>query len=57
MGGVLLPDSTAHELATNSLLRSPNESTVLGDNFLNSDLADPFKVVEKTLHITSSEVP
>ena len=32
------------KLETKSLLRSPNESMVLGDNFMNHDLIDPFKV-------------
>ena len=30
---------------------------VLRDNFLNYDLADPFKVAKKALHITSFEYP
>ncbi|GFY93808.1 hypothetical protein Acr_09g0002540 [Actinidia rufa] len=43
------------KLAIKSLLRSSNESMVLEDNFLNHDLAVPFKVVEKALYITSSD--
>ncbi|GFS38589.1 hypothetical protein Acr_00g0058470 [Actinidia rufa] len=45
------------KLATKSRLRSPKESMVPGDNFRNHDLAGPFKVAEKALHITSSEQP
>ena len=45
------------KLAMNNLLKSSNESMVPGDSFLNHDLADPFKVVEKALYITSSEYP
>ncbi|GFY90809.1 hypothetical protein Acr_07g0010060 [Actinidia rufa] len=45
------------KLATKSLLRLPNETMVLEDNFLNHDLAGPFKVAEKALHITLSEYP
>ncbi|GFY96681.1 hypothetical protein Acr_11g0009870 [Actinidia rufa] len=33
------------KLATKSRLRSPNESIIPGDNFLNHDLADSFKVI------------
>ena len=40
------------KLTTKSLLRSPNESMVPGGSF-----SDPFKVVEKYLHITSLEYP
>ncbi|GFY82412.1 hypothetical protein Acr_02g0006520 [Actinidia rufa] len=43
VGGILLPDLIAHEIVTKSLLRSPKESMVLGDNFLNHDLTEPFK--------------
>ena len=57
VGGILLPTLTAHELATKSLLRSPNESIVLGNNFLNHDLTNPFKFAKKDLHITSSKYP
>ncbi|GFY84705.1 hypothetical protein Acr_03g0014790 [Actinidia rufa] len=45
------------KLATKSRLSSPKESTVPGDSFRNHDLAGPFKVAEKALHITSSEQP
>ena len=45
------------KLTTKSLLRSPNESIVPGGSFLNQDLADPFRIVEKALQITSSEYP
>ncbi|GFZ12757.1 hypothetical protein Acr_23g0011420 [Actinidia rufa] len=44
-------------METKSLPRSLNELMVLGDNFMNHDLADPFKVAEKALHITSSDAP
>ena len=43
------------KLVTKSLLRSPNESIVLGDSFLNHVLVEPFKVAKKALHITSSK--
>ena len=43
------------KLAMNNLLRLSNDLKVLGDNFLNHDLVDPFKVAEKALHIISSE--
>ena len=33
------------------------DSMVRGDNFLNYDLADPFKIAEKAFHITSFEYP
>ena len=52
------------KLATKSLLKSTksllmwsNESMVLGDSFLNYDLAGPFNVAKKALHIISSEYP
>ena len=45
------------KLVTKSLLWSPNESMVIGGSFLNHDIADPFKVAEKALHIISSEYP
>ena len=43
------------KLVTKSMLKSPNETMVRGDNFLNHDLASPFKVVGKARHIISSE--
>ncbi|GFZ08652.1 hypothetical protein Acr_20g0004600 [Actinidia rufa] len=45
------------KLATKSIFRSPNESMVLEDNFLNHDLVGPFKLAEKDLHIALSEYP
>ena len=44
------------KLTTKNLLRLPNESMVPGVSFLN-DLVGPFKIVEKSLHIISSEYP
>ena len=52
---MLLPDHATYKIG--DLLRSPNELMVLSDNFLNHDLTDPFKFVEKALHITSFEPP
>ncbi|GFY93703.1 hypothetical protein Acr_09g0001490 [Actinidia rufa] len=57
VGGILFLDPVAHEIGDKELLRSPNESMILGDNFPNQDLAGPVKVAEKVLHITSSEYP
>ncbi|GFY91166.1 hypothetical protein Acr_07g0013620 [Actinidia rufa] len=45
------------KLAVKSLLKSPNESMVPESNFRNHDLANPFRVVEKALHITSVSPP
>ncbi|GFZ09795.1 hypothetical protein Acr_21g0003940 [Actinidia rufa] len=44
------------KLSTKSLLRSPNESTIPRGIFLKYDIADPFKVAENALHITSSDL-
>ena len=57
VGGLLLPDPTTHEIGDKNFLRSTNESMVLGDNFLNHDLVDPFRVAKKAFHITSSNDP
>ncbi|GFY95615.1 hypothetical protein Acr_10g0010000 [Actinidia rufa] len=45
------------KLAMKSPLRSPNESIVSRNSFLNHYLAGPFRVAEKALHITSSKYP
>ena len=45
------------KLAMKNLLKLSNQSMVLGDSFLKHDFVGPFNVVEKALHITSSEYP
>ena len=51
MGDILLPDTPGHEIG------DKESAKVAGDSFMNHDLVDPFKVVEKASHITSSEAP
>ena len=54
MGCIFLSNPTAHEVGDGESTRSLKELMVLGDNHV---LAEPFKVAEKALHITSSEYP
>ena len=49
------PTLQLKKLAIKTLLKSQNESMVLGDNFLNHDIVGPLKVTKKAMNITSFE--